>query len=75
MPVGEIRALDLSDVYDEREGRLRDRIYLPAARTKWGHAREIYLNRAVLRLLQNYLDVLVRARRVDLDHGKLLFIA
>ena len=56
MRVGEIQGLDLIDVLDTQEGRTRDRIYLSAERTKWHHAREVYLNRTVQRLLDAHLQ-------------------
>lgn len=60
MRVDEIRNLDLCDVCDESDGgqiRVRDRIYLAGTRVKWGHAREVHLNRAVRRSLDAYLGV------------------
>lgn len=57
MRVDEIRCLDVSDVYDGSEEEVRDRIYLTAQRTKWGHAREVHLNRTVKRLVEAYLSI------------------
>lgn len=57
MRIDEIRGLDVSDVYDGSVEGIRDRIYLTAERTKWGHAREVHLNRSVKRLLEAYLAV------------------
>lgn len=57
MRVGEIQGLDVGDVYDRSVEGVRDRIYLTAERTKWGHAREVHLNRTVKRLLEAYLTV------------------
>lgn len=57
MRVGEIRELDMGDVYDYEIGAIRDRIYLAADRVKWNHAREVHLNRTVRRHIEAYLQV------------------
>lgn len=57
MRVDEIRNLDVCDAYDRSVEGVRDRVYLTAERTKWGHAREVHLNRAVKRLIEAYLTV------------------
>ncbi len=55
MRVGEIMGLDLGDVFDNDRAEVRDRIYLESSRVKWGHAREIHLNRSVQRAISGYL--------------------
>lgn len=55
MRIGEIRDLDLIDIYEPTTNEVRDRIYLASDRTKWGHAREVFLNRAVRKALEAHL--------------------
>lgn len=55
MRVGEIRDLNLSDAWDDATETLRERIYLSAERTKWGHAREVYLGRTTRKVLEAYI--------------------
>ena len=55
MRIGEIGGLDLHDVHDAQTGRVRASIYLSGDRTKWRYAREVHLNRAVIRLLEAHL--------------------
>ncbi|MFM9863453.1 MAG: tyrosine-type recombinase/integrase [Micropepsaceae bacterium] len=55
MRIGEIRDLNLIDVWDDAVEELRDRIYLSADRTKWGHAREIYLSRTTKKVLESHV--------------------
>jgi len=57
MRIGEIRDLNLIDVWDDAIEELRDRIYLSAERTKWGHAREIYLSRTTRKVLEAHVAV------------------
>ena len=57
MRVGEIRALDIEDVFDPVIGQIRDRIFLSAQRTKWNNPREVHLNRSVQRALSSYLPL------------------
>lgn len=56
MRVGEIRDLNLSDVWDDATETLRERIYLSAERTKWGHAREVYLSRTTRKVLETHIS-------------------
>lgn len=55
MRIGEIRDLDLKDVWDDSVEEFRDRIYLTADRTKWGHAREIYLSKTTRKVLEAHV--------------------
>jgi integrase/recombinase XerD len=56
MRVGEIQGLDISDVWDDTTGEVRDRIFLSASRTKWGHAREVFINKVVRRTLELFIE-------------------
>jgi integrase len=55
MRIGEIRDLDLADVWDNAVEELRERIYLSADRTKWGHAREVYLSKTTRKVLEAHV--------------------
>jgi integrase len=55
MRIGEIRDLDLADVWDNSIEELRERIYLSADRTKWGHAREVYLSKTTRKVLEAHI--------------------
>lgn len=57
MRIGEIRDLNLEDVWDDPIEQLRERIYLSAERTKWGHAREVYLSRTTRKVLDAHIAV------------------
>jgi integrase/recombinase XerD len=57
MRVGEIGALNIEDVWDFQTNSVRDRIFLSGKRVKWGHAREVFLNRAVRRKLVEYISL------------------
>ena len=57
MRVGEIQGLDLADVWDSTTKEVRDRVFLAAVRTKWGHAREVFLNIAARRALEQFLEL------------------
>ena len=56
MRVGEIQSLDVADVYEEATCAVRKAIYLDAARTKWGHARSVFLNRTVQAAVTTHLQ-------------------
>jgi integrase len=55
MRIGEIQDLDLADVWDNATEELRERIYLSADRTKWGHAREVYLSKTTRKVLEAHI--------------------
>jgi integrase/recombinase XerD len=57
MRIGEIQGLDLADVWDSTTKEVRDRMFLAAVRTKWGHAREVFLNKTARRALEQFLEL------------------
>lgn len=55
MRVGEIKDLDIADVWDAHQSDVRDRIYLDGSRTKWNYPREVHLNRTARNTMRTYL--------------------
>jgi integrase/recombinase XerD len=67
MRIDEVRNLEVEDVWDGRTGAVRDRIHLPAHRTKSRLARDVHLNGEVRDSVRAYL-----AARIGEPTGKLV---